>query len=153
MDSNTYETLRSPHANQRACTLLLILEGNACIFQQGNRELKHHLNSTRNNRSELDINMNFQSNRSDVMTYPSEGSCYSIFSIICMLCRSCFVLLYFFLLAILFFFDIRILITPLVSSNSSRHIHRTQCFVVNDDDPYLSAVELSSYSCSANMSE
>jgi len=97
MDSNTYETLRSPHANQRACTLLLILEGNACIFQQGNRELKHHLNSTRNNRSELDINMNFQSNRSDVMTYPSEGSCYSIFSIICMLCRSCFVLLYFFL--------------------------------------------------------
>jgi hypothetical protein len=39
----------------------------------------------------------------------------------CMFCRSLFVLLYFFIwpLCCLFFFDIRILITPLVSSNSS----------------------------------
>ena len=49
------------------------------------------------------------------------GSCYSIFSFICMFCRSQFVLLYFFFwpLCCLFFFDIRILIAPLVSSNSS----------------------------------
>jgi hypothetical protein len=42
-------------------------------------------------------------------------------SFICMFCRSLFVLLYFFFwpLCCLFFFDIRILITPLVSSNSS----------------------------------
>jgi hypothetical protein len=39
----------------------------------------------------------------------------------CMFCRSLFVLLYFFFwpLCCLFFFDIQILITPLVSSNSS----------------------------------
>jgi hypothetical protein len=49
------------------------------------------------------------------------GSCYSIFSFICMFCRSLFVLLYFLFwpLCCLFFFDIRILINPLVSSNSS----------------------------------
>ena len=48
------------------------------------------------------------------------GSCYSIFSFICMFCRSLFVLLYFFFwpLCCLFFFDIRMLIAPLVSSNS-----------------------------------
>ena len=48
------------------------------------------------------------------------GSCYSIFSFICMFCRSLFVLLYFFFwsLCCLFFFDLRILITPLASSNS-----------------------------------
>ena len=47
------------------------------------------------------------------------GLCYSIFSCICMFCRSLFVLLYFFFwpLCCLFFFDIRILITLLVSSN------------------------------------
>ena len=46
------------------------------------------------------------------------GSCYSIFSfILCMFCRLLFVLFYFFFwpLCCLFFFDIRILITPLVS--------------------------------------
>ena len=39
--------------------------------------------------------------------------CYSIFSLMCMFCRSLFVLLYFFFwpLCCLFFFDIRILIT------------------------------------------
>jgi len=49
------------------------------------------------------------------------GLCYSIYSFMCMFCRSLFVLLYLFiwLLCCLFFFDIRILITPLVSSNSS----------------------------------
>ena len=51
------------------------------------------------------------------------GSCYS-----CMFCSSLFVPLYFFFcllswLCCLFFFDLRILITPLVSSNSAyRHI-------------------------------
>ena len=49
------------------------------------------------------------------------GSCYSIFSFICMFCRSLFVILYFFFwpLCCLFFFDIRIMIAPLISSNSS----------------------------------
>ena len=49
------------------------------------------------------------------------GSCYSIFSSICMFCCSQFVLLYFFFwpLCCLFFIDIRFLIGPLVSSNSS----------------------------------
>ena len=44
------------------------------------------------------------------------GLCYSIFSFLCMFCRS---LLYFFFcpLCCLFFFDIQILITPLVSSD------------------------------------
>jgi hypothetical protein len=45
------------------------------------------------------------------------GSYYSIFSFMCMFCRSSFVLLDFFFC--LFFFVLRILITPLVSSNSS----------------------------------
>ena len=49
------------------------------------------------------------------------GSCYSIFSFMCMFCRSLFVLLYFFFwpLYCLYFFDVRVLITPLVSSNFS----------------------------------
>jgi hypothetical protein len=53
------------------------------------------------------------------------GSCYSIFSFICMFCRLLFVLLYFFFwpLCCLFFFDIQILITPLVSSNSSSFLN------------------------------
>ena len=53
------------------------------------------------------------------------GSCYSIFSFICMFCRSLFVLLYFFFwpLYCLYFFDMRILITNLVSSNSSYNIN------------------------------
>ena len=48
-------------------------------------------------------------------------SCYSIFSFMGMFCRLLFVLLYFFFwpLCCLFFFDLRILVTPLVSSNSS----------------------------------
>jgi len=48
---------------------------------------------------------------------PERGSCYSIFSFMCMFCRSLFVLLYFFVcpMCCLFFFDIRI--TPLVSSS------------------------------------
>ena len=51
------------------------------------------------------------------------GSYYSIFSFMCMICRSLFVFYFssFFVwpLCYLLFFDIRILITPLVSSNSS----------------------------------
>jgi hypothetical protein len=56
------------------------------------------------------------------------GSCYSIFSFICMFCR--FVLLSFFLwpLCCLFFFDILILIAPLVSSNSSCMLLLTHVF-------------------------
>ena len=51
----------------------------------------------------------------------SGGSCYSILSFMCMFCRSLFVLLYFFCrtLCCIFFFDIRILFTPLISSNST----------------------------------
>ena len=51
------------------------------------------------------------------------GSCYSIFSFICMFCRSLFDLLYFFFwpLCCLFFFDIRILIVLQVSSSTSNH--------------------------------
>ena len=46
---------------------------------------------------------------------------FVIFSFICMFCWSLFVILYFLFwsLCCLFFFDIRILISPLVSSNSS----------------------------------
>ena len=50
----------------------------------------------------------------------------SIFSFICMFCRSLFVLLDFFFwpLCCLFIFDIQILITSLVSSNSSHYKER-----------------------------
>ena len=49
------------------------------------------------------------------------GSCYSIFSCMWMFCKWLFVLFSFFFwpLCCLFFFDLWILITPLVSSNSS----------------------------------
>jgi hypothetical protein len=49
------------------------------------------------------------------------GSCFSIFSFMCMFCRSLFVLLSFFFwpLCCLFFFYLRILIPHLESSNSS----------------------------------
>jgi hypothetical protein len=51
---------------------------------------------------------------------PELDSCYSIFSFMCMFCRSLFVLLYFsFWPFCCLFFDLRILTTPLVSSNSS----------------------------------
>ena len=58
------------------------------------------------------------------------GSCYSIFSFMCMFYRSLFVLLYFFFwpLCCLFFFDLRILITPLVSSKSSSNQSITDLF-------------------------
>jgi len=65
----------------------------------------------------------------ELLTFPKHlssppvlvGSCYSIFSCMCMFCRLLSVLLYFFFWPwfCLFFFDIWILITPLVSSNSS----------------------------------
>ena len=49
------------------------------------------------------------------------GSCYWIFSFMCIFFRSLFVFLYFlfWLLCCLFFCDLRIMITPLISSNSS----------------------------------
>ena len=52
---------------------------------------------------------------------------YSIFSFMCMCYRSLFVFLYVFFwpLCFLFFFDIRILITPLVFSNSSYNSKRS----------------------------
>ena len=58
------------------------------------------------------------------------GLCYSIFSFMCMFYRSLFVLLYFFFwpLCCLFFFDLRILITPLVSSQSSSNQSITDLF-------------------------
>ena len=61
------------------------------------------------------------------------GSCYSIFSFICMFCRSLFDLLYFFWpLCCLLFFDIRILVVPLVSPNSSIEYRRnTQTWYQN----------------------
>ena len=54
-------------------------------------------------------------------------SCYSIFSCMCMFCRSLFVLLYFFFcpLCCLFFFDLWIMITPLVSYCL---LHGSTCF-------------------------
>ena len=56
------------------------------------------------------------------------GSCYSIFSFICVFCRSLFVLLCLFFrsLCCLFFFDIRFLIAPLVSSNSYKNSFKIQ---------------------------
>jgi hypothetical protein len=61
------------------------------------------------------------------------GSYFSIFSFMCMFWRSLFVLLYFFVwpLCCLFFFNIRILITPLVSSNSSSKHQR------GNKNPYI----------------
>ena len=70
------------------------------------------------------------------------GSCYSIFSFMCMFCRSQLDLLYFFFwpLCCLSFFDLLLLATPLVSSNYSYasvmsrfgraflHIVRTEMF-------------------------
>ena len=51
------------------------------------------------------------------------GSCYSIFSFMCMFCRSLFVLLYYFFWPLYcLFFDLRILITSLISLNSSTHL-------------------------------
>jgi hypothetical protein len=59
------------------------------------------------------------------------GSCYTIFNFMCMFYRSLFVLLYLFFwsLCCLFFFDIQILITPLVSSNSSYWVGSESCYV------------------------
>ena len=57
------------------------------------------------------------------VTYSDTVSFDTIFSFICMFCGSLFVLLYgffFWTLRCLFFIDVRILITPLVSSNSSQ---------------------------------
>ena len=52
------------------------------------------------------------------------GSCYSIFSFMCMSCRSLFFLLSFFFWPLwCLSFDLRILITPFVSSTSSNYVH------------------------------
>ena len=78
----------------------------------------------------IDFQISFKHLEQELLTLPEDlssppsfqwGSCYSIFSFMCMFCRSLFVLLCVFIwpLYCLFFFDIRILITPLLSSNSS----------------------------------
>ena len=58
------------------------------------------------------------------------SSCYSIFSFMCMFCISLFVLLYFLFwsLCCMFFFDIRILIAPLASSNSYYIVSTPCCY-------------------------
>ena len=58
-------------------------------------------------------------------------SCYSIFSFRYMFCSSWFVLLFFFYWpwCCLFFFDLRVLITLLVSSNSSYNTQARQPFL------------------------
>jgi hypothetical protein len=65
------------------------------------------------------------------------GSCYSIFSFICIFWRSLFVLLSFFSwsLCCLFFFDIRIMITPLVSSNSSYNYNMHTNGLIRSQNP------------------
>ena len=57
----------------------------------------------------------------ELFILPEHLSSPPVFSFMCMFCRSLFFLLYFFFwpLCCLFFFDIRIMIIPLVSSNSS----------------------------------
>jgi hypothetical protein len=74
-------------------------------------------------------------------------SCYSIFSFMCMFYRSLFALLsiFFWPLHCMFFFDLRILITPLVSSNPSwlaarediLQIHHDELMRWNDTCTYL----------------
>ena len=59
-------------------------------------------------------------NQPDITPGCQWGLCYSIFSFMCMFCGSLFVLLYFFFWPLCCLsFDLRILITPLVSSSSS----------------------------------
>ena len=79
------------------------------------------------------------------------GSCYSIFSFICMFCRLFYI--FFWPLCCLFFFDIRILITLLVSSNSSYNIGKqVLCTVSLLNKQVIFFIEykqpLSEFSCS-----
>jgi len=62
----------------------------------------------------------------EFLTLPSNLRSPPVFSFMYILCRSLFVLLCFFFwpLCCLSFFDLRILITPLVSSNSSSHLRQ-----------------------------
>ena len=68
------------------------------------------------------------------------GSCYSIFSFMCMFCRSLFVYLYFVFLSLfcLSFFDLRILINLLISSNSSsvhcRIVYQMTSLILNSQE-------------------
>ena len=96
VDTNTYETLRSPphHTNPKGIYSDLNARRDCMQIPQRNHELKDHFNSARNNHN----NINFESNGSDVMTYATATS------------------------------------------------HPPKSCVVDDEDPYLSAVELSSYS-------
>ena len=80
------------------------------------------------------------------------GSCYLIFSFICIICRSLFVLLYFFFqpLCCLFFFDIRIMIAPLVSSNSSLEEHSYKKQAICNDKKILQEYPFMKDYCSRN---
>ena len=76
------------------------------------------------------------------------GLCYSIFGFLCMFCGSLFVLLYFFFwpLCCLFFFDIRILITPLVSSSYSYWWTKTKYIEINIHLPQIAHTFITYYS-------
>ena len=65
--------------------------------------------------------MSFEVERETILGF-MWGSCYSIFCCICMFCRSLFVILFFIIRpwCCLFFFYLRFLIAPLVSSNFSQ---------------------------------
>ena len=80
-----------------------------------------HYSWTMRGRSKLQVFLLTLPEHLSSPTVFSGGSCNSTFSFMCMFCRLLFVLLFIFFwpLCCLFFFDIRILINPLVSSNSS----------------------------------
>ena len=86
VDTNTYETLRSPDANPKDTYSDINARRDCMQIPPGNHELKDH------------NYIDFESNRSDVMTYLTATS------------------------------------------------HPPKSCVVDDDDPYLTAVELNSYS-------
>ena len=94
VNTNTYETLRSPDANPKGIYSDLNARRDCMQIPQRNHELKDDFNSTRNNHN----NINSESNGSDALTYPRATS------------------------------------------------QLPKSFVVDDDDPYLSAIELNSYS-------
>lgn len=93
VDTNHYDTLRSPQTNPKSIYSDLNAERDCLQIPQSNHELKDHVNSIRTNHT----NIKFEPNGSDVlMTYPRATS------------------------------------------------HPPKSFVVDYEDPYLSAVELSS---------
>jgi len=99
-------------------------------------DTRHRYRSLQTNKKRLIMHENLECVHWYVQFYrfichgltPSErwGSSYSLFSFMCMFCRSLFVLLSFFFWPLCcLFFGLRILITPLVFSNSSFKISMT----------------------------